>query len=293
MARAVALVAVIVLTGMSLSAQAVPPAEEEAILLQPRERQVMHYEVYAGGINAVQARLDVAYLEDQKYQLVLDAWTKGFLGKIVPWEGRFSTVGWDMGEDGKRPQLHRSRSVWRGDEEIKEYSYNKDRSFNHLSIVEEGKDKSPDDLDPELTQGTTDALSATLAVLENLPESGECSGEAEVFDGKRRFKLDFQHEQDVVLEQTRYNVYEGPAVECVVEVTPVSGAWHSKPRGWLSIQEQGRQKGSLPTVWMAQMEEDSPAVPVKIRVKTDYGTMFMHLVAYQNGDQEETAPVIQ
>lgn len=51
----------------------------------------------------------------------------------------------------------------------------------------------------------------------------------------------------------------------------------------MSIQEQSRENGSLPTVWMAKMTEDAPAVPVKIRVKTDYGTLFMHLVRYENG----------
>jgi hypothetical protein len=58
---------------------------------------------------------------------------------------------------------------------------------------------------------------------------------------------------------------------------PDGGKWYQKPRGWLSIQEQGRQKGSLPTVWMAKVNKTGPALPVKIRVVTDYGTLFMHL----------------
>ena len=87
------------------------------------------------------------------------------------------------------------------------------------------------------------------------------------------------------MKSSGYNLYEGSAEKCTVEVRPVAGRWHEKPRGWMSIQEQGREKGMLPTVWMAKMNENGPAVPVTVRVKTDYGTLFMHLVKYQSGDQ--------
>lgn len=64
---------------------------------------------------------------------------------------------------------------------------------------------------------------------------------------------------------------------------PDQGKWRKKPRGWLSIQEQGRQKGALPTIWLGQMGADKTYIPVKIRVKTDYGTLFMHLTSYKTG----------
>jgi hypothetical protein len=37
----------------------------------------------------------------------------------------------------------------------------------------------------------------------------------------------------------------------------------------------------MPTIWLAQMAPGEPAVPVKIRVKTEYGTLFMHLTGYK------------
>src|SRR5690606_11504706 len=114
-------------------------------------------------------------------------------------------------------------------------------------------------------------------------ETGKCEGRNEVFDGKRRFTLLFKHSADEMLESSRYNDYQGPAARCEVEVQPVAGEWHKEPRGWMSIQEQGREKGALPTVWMAKIDENSPAVPVKIRVKTEYGVLFMLLVNYDNG----------
>ena len=122
-------------------------------------------------------------------------------------------------------------------------------------------------------------------MLENFNETGKCEGSELVFDGKRSFEQKFAHEENVELQSSRYNIYEGAAAKCTVEVTPQKGAWHKNPRGWMSIQEQGREKGTMPTVWIASIEEGAPAVPVKIFVKTDYGALFMHLAEYTNGDK--------
>src|SRR5262245_34442075 len=90
--------------------------------------QTMIYEVYAGGLHAVQAQLDVDLRKPGRYDLVLTAHTRGFLGKLVPWQGTFETHGWDDG--GKiHPEVHKSTAVWQGEPDIQEYLYNKDGSF--------------------------------------------------------------------------------------------------------------------------------------------------------------------
>jgi len=262
------------------------PAFAQGPALVSENLQQMTYEVYAGGINAVSAKLKVDYADKKdNYSLEVSAQTKGLLGKLAPWEGTFETKGWHL-KDGKEvPELHRSTATWRDEKEIKTYEYGKDGSFKDYTVVEEGRDKTPQKLDEGLYKDTTDALTATLEVMKSVADKGECEGAEEVFDGNRRYKLVFSHGEQERLESSRYNIYDGESVRCEVEVQPISGAWHKKPRGWMSIQEQGRDKGSLPTVWFAKIDEDGPAVPVKIRVKTDYGTLFMHLVDYKNGGQ--------
>lgn len=247
--------------------------------------QVMTYQVYAGGINAVDAEMVVEYPDNGHYDIFFEAKTRGFLGKLAPWWGTFESNGWRVnGEGADRPKLHKSVSSWRDEKEIKEYFYNKDGTFEELKITEEGKDKSPKELEDELVQNTTDALTATLQVMQSIADGSPCQGSSEVFDGKRRFNLVFNDIGAATLERTRYNVYEGEAVKCTVEVDPITGDWHEKPRGWMSIQEQGRERGMLPTIWMGQISDHGPAVPVKVRVKTAYGTLFMHLIKYRNGD---------
>lgn len=244
-----------------------------------KDPQHLTYDVYAGGIHVLQAELKMNVPQDGGYDVYMSAYTGGFLGKLVPWKGSFESSGWRVNEQDItfRPELHKSVAIWRGETDIKEYSYNRDGSFNSVTITEHDKKPKTKEPDAELTHGTIDALTAALNVLHNVADGRQCEGAYDVFDGKRRFTQIFRHKSDMHLAPSKYNIYEGPAQLCEVEIEPVAGEWHEKPRGWLSIQEQGRQRGSLPQVWIGQVSDDGPAVPVKILVKTQYGALFMHL----------------
>lgn len=252
------------------------------------EKQVMNYDVYAGGFHVVLAELTVDTSKKGRYDLKLDSATRGFLDRIVRWKGVFGTAGWRDEKTGKAmPEKHYSESWSREDYEKKTYLYGRDGSFKSYTVIDDKDDgKKPKSVDKELTQKTTDALTATLAVMQKLAAGGKCEGAEEIFDGSRRYRLVFKDQGRVELEKSRYNVYSGPATECTAEVQQVAGKGREKPRGWMSIQEQGRAKGTMPTVWFAQMKEGAPAVPVRIRVRTDYGVLFMHLTGYQAGSQK-------
>lgn len=245
--------------------------------------QKMRFDVYAGGVHAVKAHMTLDYSKYGRYKMFFDAETRGLLGSLAPWSGSFESSGWVMAGSKRQPELHESIAIWRDEREVKSYNYGRDGSFKNLVTKYTHKKPRVEEPDPELTKDTTDALTATILVMEKVANSGKCEGTSEVFDGKRRYKLVFLHQRYVQLEKTRYNAYSGPAAECTVEVIPISGAWHKKPRGWLSIQEQGRDRGMMPTVWIAQVTPYAVAVPVRVRVKTAYGTMFMHMSSYESG----------
>lgn len=257
---------------------------------QAQSTQHLTYDVYAGGFHVLEADLHIAFPARDRYALKLSAHTFGFLGKLVPWEGSFESEGWINEDDPLyQTELHKSVATWTGETNVKEYHYNRDGSFESLVIDEHDKKPKTETPDAELTQDTLDALTATLNILKTVGSGEKCDGAYDVFDGKRRFTQMFNHKKDVELERSRYNIYEGPAQICEVEIKPVSGAWSKKPRGWLNIQEQGRQAGALPTVWIGQMEEGLPAVPVRILVKTSYGSLVMHLAEYKSGSDLKTA----
>ncbi len=248
--------------------------------------QEVEYDVYAGGIHVVRANLVLDFTKEGYYAMGFGAETSGFLGSLVPWSGTFKTRGWALsGSDHIRiPEQHISTAKWRGENEKKIYRYDKNDGFINLTTTFVGKKPRTEYPDKKLTEGTIDVLSATLMVMEQVSDGNACEGSYDIFDGRRRFKINFHHKGYVMLKKTRYNAYEGPAVECEVEVKPIAGAWYKKPRGWLSIQEQGRTLGMMPTVWMAQVTKNAVVVPVRVRVKTTYGTMFMHMTKYKSGD---------
>jgi hypothetical protein len=251
--------------------------------------QSLVYEVYAGGIHALQAHLDIKTTKDS-YDVVLTAKTRGFLGKMAPWEGIFESHGWIEKDGTYKPELHKSTAMWRDEKEIKEYKYTRDGHFVGLTETLDGK--APEDksnISPELTEGTTDALTGALNVLAQIAKGGECAGSEEIFDGKRRFEQIFKHKGIAILTPTKYNIFKGEASECTIEVKPVAGEWHKKPRGWMSIQEQGRERGTMPTMWASQLKDGNAAVPVKIKVSTSYGVLFMHLAGYKDENRSVVA----
>lgn len=269
------------MAAVAFSMAAIEPA---AAASRPFDFQRMNFDVYAGGIHAVQANMDLDYREKGRYAMKFSAQTRGILGSLAPWEGTFESKGWALSNGRRVPQLHESIAMWRDEKEVKSYNYTKNGGFKDIVTLYTHKKPKTKVPDKALTKGTTDALSATILVMEQVSDGGKCEGERDVFDGKRRYTLIFKHSRFVMLEKTRYNAYSGLAVECTVEVKPVAGAWHKKPRGWLSIQEQGRKRGMMPTVWLAQVTENAVAVPVRVRVKTAYGTLFMHMTRYESGD---------
>lgn len=247
-------------------------------------KQTMIYDVYAGGFHVVNAQLDIDLSRPKNYDISLSAKTRGFLGRLAPWQGSFESNGWALSKADYRPEIHKSIATWRDETEVKEYTYGQDRTFKSLVIKDHNKKPFSRDVKSELTHGTTDVLSATLMAMQAIAAGNGCDSTADVFDGKRRFKLKFKHQGEEDLKPTRYNIYGGASTVCIVEVEPNGGGWHEKPRGWMSIQEQGREKGTMPTVWMAQVSKGGPAVPIKVLVKTDYGALYMHLAEYRSGD---------
>lgn len=248
------------------------------------QKQAIQYDVFAGGIHALQANLDLSVPEKNRYSSILSAKTYGLLGKLAPWHGTFESHGWS-GTPNK-PEMHQSTTTWKNEREIKTYKYNKDGSFKGYTIKDPDNDGKPQEVDAKLVQGTTDILSSTLDTMQAIAGGEKCEGSGEIFDGKRRYKMIFKQKAEVELEASRWNVYAGPAIQCTVEVQPVAGKWHEKPRGWMSIQEQGVERGTMPTVWFAKVSPDKPAVPVKVRVKTAYGTLFMHMTKYDDGSKK-------
>ncbi len=247
------------------------------------DKHIMTYDVYAGGIHALDATLSIT-TDAKGYKISLESETHGLLASLAPWSGNFHSEGKIIQGNKVYPVQHKSSSTWKKETETKTFTYDRKGNFKTYQVQIGKRDTTPKDFDLSLTKDTTDVLSATLDMMLHLEETPECSGDRLVFDGDRNFYLQFKNTATEQLKKNNYNMFEGTALSCTVEVIPHKGKWRKKPRGWLSIQEQGRQQNALPLVWFGKADKDekSPYIPVKIRVKTGYGTLFMHLTSYKH-----------
>ncbi len=245
-------------------------------------KQTAIYDVYASGVHVLEAQLDLTE-EGDRYDFSFTAHTRGFLAALLPWTGTYISQGWLEGGN-YIPELHKSNSVWKEEIDGKEYHYTKDGGFQELIVTEKGKTEKAE-VPPELSQDTIDAYSAALKVFAKIAAGEKCEGKDDIFDDKRRFTQVFHPKENSEMQPTEYNVYSGATSVCEVEVVPNGGKWHKKPRGWMNVQEQGRRLGALPTLWAAKLNDTGPAMPVKVMIKTDYGTLLIHLAEYRNGDK--------
>jgi hypothetical protein len=241
--------------------------------------QVLGYDLYAGGLRALSATIDMKK-EDGRYAIDLTSGTASGFKIVAPWTGQFAAEGWVL-EGARQPENYKSISKGSEKTTVKTYKYSKNAELVSFSAFENETDKTPDPIDKSLTPaGLVDVLTATLQAIDRVEAGKGCTGSALIFDGDRNFTLSFKDTGIENMERTRFNVYEGPAHACTFSMEPGEGRWPKKKlRGWMMLQAQSRKLGSEPTVWFAQPDPAGAYVPVRVQVKSNYGTIILHLTS--------------
>jgi len=98
----------------------------------------------------------------------------------------------------------------------------------------------PPDLDKvfpildKLKQNVIDPYSAVMRQLEYIGTYGKCAGSYAIYDGLRRFEMQFDTVGDIDLVADRPYGFDGQALHCQITVFPKGGhriesSWHKKP----------------------------------------------------------------
>jgi hypothetical protein len=230
------------------------------------------YNVYAGGFQAMEAKLSFSGVK-KTYEIKFDATTKGTIGKLFPWRGIYETEGLTGAKT--TPRSAEAISVWDGESKKVEMRY--DSKGNIISRKINGKSEKLQNR-TELSKDTVDMLTATLIMLQSVEKKSTCNGKVPVFDGKRRFNINFKEDGKITVKPSKYSIFSGEAMRCVVTVEPVAGfRERDKKRGWLAVQEHSKSNKALPTLFVARRSKHEPYVPVRMEIKSSYGAVIAHL----------------
>ena len=129
----------------------------------------------------------------------------------------------------------------------------------------------PPDLDKvfpildKLKQNVIDPYSAVMRQLEYIGTYGKCAGSYAIYDGLRRFEMQFDTVGDIDLVADRPYGFDGQALHCQITVFPKGGhriesSWHKKP-------DKDRQF----SVYFGRFSVDL-VLPVRVEIEAPIGT---------------------
>jgi hypothetical protein len=229
----------------------------------------LHYEVYVGGMNAVNVRFDAA-LARTTYEMRLRLATQGFASRLFDWKMTAESHGRLHGSEVV-PVRAGGDSVWRGTARSTRLSYGPKGAIFVETRPAGGNDDNPP-VPPALREGTRDLAGAIFSTLLGIGETGNCNAREQVFDARRRYDLVFEEIGMDTLRSSAYSPYSGPAMMCRVSVELIAGGRKGGGDRRFSTE-------NVATVWIARLFDDTPPVPVRLDYELVVGTMTAHLSA--------------
>ena len=117
----------------------------------------------------------------------------------------------------------------------------------------------------ELKQNVIDPYSAVMRQLDYIGTYGKCAGSYAIYDGLRRFEMQFDTVGDIDLVADRPQGFDGQALHCQITVFPKGGhriesSWHEKP-------DKDRQL----SVYFGRFPGDL-VLPVRVELEAPIGT---------------------
>jgi len=228
-----------------------------------RAEVVAEYAVRYGPLTVLSLRATTESA-DGRYRTTTEAHTVGVAGVVFPWHASATTEGRLMAS-GMQPLTHRSSGEYRGQQRSVVIDYN--TASGIVAAIQPAADDDYRDAVPiALQQETVDPLTATLSAL-----ASNCHGTVRVFDGRRRYDMQFTDLGEVDTPRSLDTIYSGPARCCRSEMQPIAGFWRTGP--------QHDERPSRLDSWIAVPRPGLPALPVYLELSSQRGTLSIHLTS--------------
>lgn len=236
----------------------------------------MTYEVYFGGMHVLSAQAELDRT-DSRYRLAAQAQTQGILDFFFSWRGVTESIG-AFDATGPVPARHRNHGY--REESVRKVALAYDGQGDIAAMLVEPPlnlekvNALPDDAEI----GTIDPLSVVAGLSETLTQGAACSGEFAVFDGRRRYDLTVTDLGPQTFEANSYSIFAGEARACGIEYTLLGGDRKEKNKYVKTARDR--------VVYVGQPLAEAPAIPVRAKFETDYGTVMAHLTSVTAGGKQ-------
>lgn len=229
------------------------------------------YEVYFGGLHILSAESEFAP-ESSRYAVTAKAETRGILDVFFGWRGETRSAG---RFDGSRAVPGRHTNFgWRGEEQrsvILTYGPDGEVAETRIDPAPDPEEVTALPEDAEL--GTIDPLTVIAQLSHTMSRAGTCNGEFAVFDGRRRYDLRVTDRGMETLPATSYSIFSGEARHCRVDYAMLGGARKDPSKYSETAWDR--------VVYVARPVADGPAIPVALKIETDFGTLMAHLTGVE------------
>ncbi len=236
----------------------------------------LDYEAYFGGMHVGSGRANIA-VEKDGYRVDGLARARGILDWYSGWRGKAQSYGDLRNWADPAPKVHENMGNWKGEDRAIKLTFLGDGEID----VEQESPPDENELTP-IPEGaldnTIDPISALVGMSGVLAEGGACEGELKLYDGRRRFDLAMTDAGTRIMAPNDYNIYEGEARVCRVEINRIGG--------FRIEQSQYSKTARDRTVLIAQPFAEAPPIPVRVDVQTAFGTLVVHLSAARMAGRE-------
>jgi len=237
----------------------------------------LSYDLTLGGLTIMSFEFDVRTTGD-RYVVDFSGRTRGMLSLLGAGYVVSSSQGRVLADGTPEPEVYVSHSDGNEGEKRTQIRYDATGPAEITAIPAPGADgESLTPILPDTLPGTRDLLAALYAFAAELGKDESCVHEMKIFDGRRRFDLNFTGRGREIMVPEGDGFYAGPALHCHLDLVRIGG-YSTDPSKFLS--------GNDAEFWLAHVLPNEPPVPVEIVFKGRLGLMHARLAQIQHGSEK-------
>lgn len=225
------------------------------------------YAAYATGLNVMNLEADFT-LAPTAYRVHIVYRTAGTVGALFRGE-QDTTVEGRFVAGRPVPQRFFSQGYFRGQPRVTQIDYAGGNPVVRMLVPPNEEEREP--VPDALQARTVDSISAIAQLIRQVGSTGQCEGNATVFDGRRLSEIAVRTVGMEMIEPSSRSSFQGPALRCDFEGRLLAGF----RRDGDPEQMRRPQRGSA---WFAAVTPGSAPIPVRVAFQAPViGTATLHI----------------